>query len=129
MIRRPPRSTRTDTLFPYTTLFRSPEYPGPPLRRSPWALGSRPRVTVEKAAGEQPPLILQHADRVHRRHLRAGAAKHRGETGEVVVVRQRLEARAIEPPVGGDVFRRALSRRDCPFLIEHELFPDRKAGG
>src|SRR3546814_1174370 len=27
MIRRPPRSTRTDTLFPYTTLFRST--PGP----------------------------------------------------------------------------------------------------
>src|SRR3546814_1054234 len=25
MIRRPPRSTRTDTLFPYTTLFRSPQ--------------------------------------------------------------------------------------------------------
>src|SRR3546814_18320310 len=25
MLRRPPRSTRTDTLFPYTTLFRSPE--------------------------------------------------------------------------------------------------------
>src|SRR3546814_3974296 len=29
MIRRPPRSTRTDTLFPYTTLFRS----GSPARR------------------------------------------------------------------------------------------------
>src|SRR3546814_1167663 len=30
MIRRPPRSTRTDTLFPYTTLFRSAGYhPGP----------------------------------------------------------------------------------------------------
>src|SRR3546814_9754009 len=29
MIRRPPRSTRTDTLFPYTTLFRSPQ-PGQP---------------------------------------------------------------------------------------------------
>src|SRR3546814_18019654 len=26
MIRRPPRSTRTDTLFPYTTLFRSPRH-------------------------------------------------------------------------------------------------------
>src|SRR3546814_11471124 len=26
MIRRPPRSTRTDTLFPYTTLFRSARY-------------------------------------------------------------------------------------------------------
>src|SRR3546814_6388069 len=26
MIRRPPRSTRTDTLFPYTTLFRSHDF-------------------------------------------------------------------------------------------------------
>src|SRR3546814_6060653 len=26
MIRLPPRSTRTDTLFPYTTLFRSPQF-------------------------------------------------------------------------------------------------------
>src|SRR3546814_15187879 len=34
MIRRPPRSTRTDTLFPYTTLFRSPSRsrsPFPPV--------------------------------------------------------------------------------------------------
>src|SRR3546814_20821645 len=29
MIRRPPRSTRTDTLFPYTTLFRSARPPCP----------------------------------------------------------------------------------------------------
>src|SRR5881409_4135980 len=29
MIRRPPRSTRETTLFPYTTLFRSPRRPGP----------------------------------------------------------------------------------------------------
>src|SRR3546814_8846746 len=28
MIRRPPRSTRTDTLFPYTTLFRSADTAG-----------------------------------------------------------------------------------------------------
>src|SRR3546814_16499919 len=40
MIRRPPRSTRTDTLFPYTTLFRSnvreelAQLPGPVLRPS-----------------------------------------------------------------------------------------------
>src|SRR3546814_18445137 len=37
MIRRPPRSTRTDTLFPYTTLFRSQPLrevaPLPPYRR------------------------------------------------------------------------------------------------
>src|SRR3546814_1983643 len=46
MIRRPPRSTRTDTLFPYTTLFRS--HPGQrqagllqraPSRRHPAAIG------------------------------------------------------------------------------------------
>src|SRR3546814_1311355 len=30
MIRRPPRFTRTDTLFPYTTLFRSPVFNGVP---------------------------------------------------------------------------------------------------
>src|SRR3546814_9390381 len=30
MIRRPPRSTRTDTLFPYTTLFRSAPTPEAP---------------------------------------------------------------------------------------------------
>src|SRR3546814_3104862 len=42
MIRRPPRSTRTDTLFPYTTLFRSARNPGHPLyafRRSRFRAG------------------------------------------------------------------------------------------
>src|SRR3546814_585951 len=33
MIRRPPRSTRTDTLFPYTTLFRSAPSAGIPSAR------------------------------------------------------------------------------------------------
>src|SRR3546814_14613800 len=32
MIRRPPRSTRTDTLLPYTTLFRSDQAAGPRKR-------------------------------------------------------------------------------------------------
>src|SRR3546814_8357869 len=39
MIRRPPRSTRTDTLFPYTTLFRS-------------AVGARQRA-VESVIGDR----------------------------------------------------------------------------
>src|SRR3546814_7816545 len=34
MIRRPPRSTRTDTLFPYTTLFRSSASWCPPADRT-----------------------------------------------------------------------------------------------
>src|SRR3546814_1787436 len=38
MIRRPPRSTRTDTLFPYTTLFRS-ELSGVSEQRPRWKRG------------------------------------------------------------------------------------------
>src|SRR3546814_1775132 len=42
MIRRPPRSTRTDTLFPYTTLFRSQHYaPRQALLDQCWAVGYR----------------------------------------------------------------------------------------
>src|SRR3546814_6766118 len=40
MIRRPPRSTRTDTLFPYTTLFRS--FSCAQARRGPGLLGTIP---------------------------------------------------------------------------------------
>src|SRR3546814_15717045 len=40
MIRRPPRSTRTDTLFPYTTLFRS-------LGGCPFAPGATGNVATE----------------------------------------------------------------------------------
>src|SRR3546814_7289337 len=62
MIRRPPRSTRTDTLFPYTTLFRSlgarqpaPHRPGRPRpgagRRHRTADRQRPAARAERAAG------------------------------------------------------------------------------
>src|SRR3546814_5626046 len=48
MIRRPPRSTRTDTLFPYTTLFRSgvprSKLPLPRPSRRRRALRRRPRL-------------------------------------------------------------------------------------
>src|SRR3546814_7353656 len=50
MIRRPPRSTRTDTLFPYTTLFRSRRWSG---RSSPgWASATptAPSTTPEPPA-------------------------------------------------------------------------------
>src|SRR3546814_2108050 len=44
MIRRPPRSTRTDTLLPYTTLFRSaPRNRRCPCRRTPADPGRRHR--------------------------------------------------------------------------------------
>src|SRR3546814_8153260 len=46
MIRRPPRSTRTDTLFPYTTLFRSPSPKAaarPPLPFRKWSASPQGR--------------------------------------------------------------------------------------
>src|SRR3546814_18478026 len=43
MIRRPPRSTRTDTLFPYTTLFRSARCASVPLFIEQCLKHSRPR--------------------------------------------------------------------------------------
>src|SRR3546814_5856157 len=58
MIRRPPRSTRTDTLFPYTTLFRS--------RRPLWA----PFVY-------RPPAV-QHPQKV-RKDQRQPLADHHGD--------------------------------------------------
>src|SRR3546814_3042096 len=51
MIRRPPRSTRTDTLFPYTTLFRSIAYsPGNDLALIQLEEGSIPTDTFYSGA-------------------------------------------------------------------------------
>src|SRR3546814_8217077 len=46
MIRRPPRSTRTDTLFPYTTLFRSVDEHGAVVA------GAGDRPAVDQHLGE-----------------------------------------------------------------------------
>src|SRR3546814_12977671 len=80
MIRRPPRSTRTDTLFPYTTLFRS------------WRDGARAR-TPELAARE--PHRLGRARRICLSQGRTGnALSHAGD----------LAALGQEP--GDDQYRR-----------------------
>src|SRR3546814_4062802 len=69
MIRRPPRSTRTDTLFPYTTLFRSFR-PAPPCRQSKTPASSHRRHRHARAyacprasARRQPPLLASHRGR------------------------------------------------------------------
>src|SRR3546814_1829460 len=68
MIRRPPRSTRTDTLFPSTTLFRS-------------ARGGDLRVGVDRACARQaaPAALLPS---VEFRLEQIGGARHRQDEDE-----------------------------------------------
>src|SRR3546814_6228890 len=58
MIRRPPRSTRTDTLFPYTTLFRSRD----PATRSAARSAATVRVTGLLRMSEPGGAFLHHND-------------------------------------------------------------------
>src|SRR3546814_4276266 len=75
MIRRPPRSTRTDTLFPYTTLCRSDPVDWSrhvlphPLRPQPHRLPAHrrgPHRAVLLAGGAPPRRPVHPADRGHR---------------------------------------------------------------
>src|SRR3546814_1217080 len=55
IIRRPPRSTRTDTLLPYTTLFRSKNKISKPDIRYHWGSGGRANSSPSSSRGEGPP--------------------------------------------------------------------------
>src|SRR3546814_1460157 len=77
MIRRPPRSTRTDTLFPYTTLFRSAH-----SRR------------VRKAHGQGPRIVRDRRER--RCEAGEGRARVRDATGQGIEVAGRSEEHTSE---------------------------------
>src|SRR3546814_10893807 len=72
MIRRPPRSTRTDTLFPYTTLFRSGLY--------------CPRAGVgegllRRLDGKERVAIVRHVPFMTVTPVKAGVHEHGGSRG------------------------------------------------
>src|SRR3546814_9143783 len=82
MIRRPPRSTRTDTLFPYTTLFRSLRVVTGLPRADRWveiragaveeliALGKRQgEVVVDTGFALEPDAAAEHAGRAGRNSM------------------------------------------------------------
>src|SRR3546814_14162667 len=112
MIRRPPRSTRTDTLFPYTTLFRSLERAlGLAAVETRW-IGDEPQRALR-----DPEVAQQHADEApHRRQVAdraADAGRHEGEHARVAAHRhlrrvagaaERVEHLAHAPRLrGGEV--------------------------
>src|SRR3546814_1510219 len=70
MIRRPPRSTRTDTLFPYTTLFRSLE---------DRQVGERDPHPVRQLGKRQPAIVQQVVEPDDDRHQTVRSEEHTSE--------------------------------------------------
>src|SRR3546814_2679532 len=75
MVRRPPRSTRTDTLFPYTTLFRSTRSHAGARRPGK---GRRRRNPAHRRDGDD-----DRQPAFPRRHLRRRALRSEEHTSEV----------------------------------------------
>src|SRR3546814_20892174 len=71
MIRRPPSSTRTDTLFPYTTLFRSDEAAAP-VEKSLAAEFRRQRI------GQRRPVRRRHRNLPDAAPVQGAAARYEG---------------------------------------------------
>src|SRR3546814_19253507 len=97
MIRRPPRSTRTDTLFPYTTLFRS-RAPPPVRKRRPWLFAGKNLARLHFVRKLQPALQVRLEHLAHLRHAGGdGIGRRRrtirGHGGDLV------DARAIAAAV------------------------------
>src|SRR3546814_5086114 len=108
MIRRPPRSTRTDTLFPYTTLFRSPScghtnFTGHPFRTI--AAGSMSRTfaylrvsTVDQTTDNQLHAIQAAGFAAHPRRTAAETI-----TGSIAAKERTGFARLFDRRENGDV--------------------------
>src|SRR3546814_7176424 len=102
MIRRPPRSTRTDTLFPYTTLFRSnaPWMAGAPRGRSiakhPARKGTAATRRLEMALRLD---LLEHSEEIDGLQVRDGRAGDRPKPFEKPL---RLLDRRFAPAFLGD---------------------------
>src|SRR3546814_13023835 len=88
MVRRPPRSTRADTLFPYTTLFRSqysrsralpdePEGRRPDDGRAQRSFGEAATRTQYSYNGAAEELIMAHLSRSYRAEEREAALARR----------------------------------------------------
>src|SRR3546814_16778228 len=103
MIRRPPRSTRTDTLFPYTTLFRSDRsFRRGPRRRPRTRLGARcpggelARRRGARGQGEAQPRLLRPC-----------------RTGQLFLLRRRPGDPAGPALENGEIGRASCREREC----------------
>src|SRR3546814_20810677 len=101
MIRRPPRSTRTDTLFPYTTLFRSCE----------------DRAAVPELTGDYG------TKRVNNPGITAFLPPRANATGTAIVVVPGGGHRLLVTTTEGDDVGRWLANRGiAAFVVRYRLF-------
>src|SRR3546814_12757345 len=103
MIRRPPRSTRTDTLFPYTTLFRSPFAPHGTDAVGKWLSADQTKAHDQLI---EIPLLSPDPDDLTLRTARllgmADTVYHLADIPVVILDRARADAvrlTAVAPPV------------------------------
>src|SRR3546814_13916161 len=127
MIRRPPRSTRTDTLFPYTTLFRSPRRccrergrrtrrPNPPASK-----GAAPPMKVDLFDFELPPERIALRPAAPRNAARMlvldGAEPRDAHVGDLPQDRTRVvsgKSVSVRVALGG---RRILTKKTIPITL------------
>src|SRR3546814_911267 len=122
MIRRPPRSTRTDTLFPYTTLFRSGHEANALLgqpQKSGEGLGDQPLAerAIRAIAGKAEHVVIER---------RGGIAPEVGASGFLIGEVRHQAAKVAGTIVGaahaagGEAGVAAALRLRC--TLEHENF-------
>src|SRR3546814_17849118 len=123
MIRRPPRSTRTDPLFPYTTLFRAGCAPSGvrAARDRPWRRGrarlharrSPPRAWFEASRRPRRRTGARAGLAISRRYRRAGLSNRRAL---VVVV-----SLGLRPPYRGLARRSLRGLGGFPLVLASEV--------
>src|SRR3546814_14894591 len=103
MIRRPPRSTRTDTLFPYTTLFRSAEL------TQKWQ-AEKDKIHAEAKIKEE----LDAARGQLEQAQRAGDPAKAGELSYGTIPGLEKQLEEAQAPAGNDMLREEDPANDSP---------------
>src|SRR3546814_19809734 len=96
MIRRPPRSTRTDTLFPYTTLFRSSDFRSQATCSSEGGSANQLRDRAAAVAGARFPQYVETSN--FSGEARQQLVEQRSQSADLVAIRggQRSEEHTSE---------------------------------
>src|SRR3546814_6421667 len=119
MIRRPPRSTRTDTLFPYTTLFRSVR----PLR---YLMTRKDKMIIRAARGSEDLVVrvpfgaaAAAAETRHATALARLALSHPGLAPQLLAA-GRINGfdYQVETALPGVPLRRAILQRRSPEILD-----------